>query len=377
MEESLVALITSLKLAEKALDKCTDEQKKLQPQINRDHCYILDKEYKFIYACSLGAEYFGLQPSDMEGRRWRDIGTEREFIKKLEEQIDEVLTTRKTFKYETFQLPTVKGERYFQYTLSPLCLGEEKLEMVLSNVKDITEWKTSEIILTRQIEQLRQAINKIDLIGEMAAGVAHEIRNPMTVMKGYLQFFSKKVSGNMSEQFAIVLSELDRVEQIISNFLSLAKNKVKTAKMQDLNTIIKEISPLIFADAVNQGINLNVTLADDLPDLLLNSAEIKQLILNLARNGIEAMEQHGTLTIETSWDERNVYLCISDCGCGISEEWQGKMFTPFLTTKETGTGLGLSVCSDIVKRHDGAIAVQSTEGKGTTFTVTFPLGQEK
>ncbi len=243
--------------------------------------------------------------------------------------------------------------------------------MVISYVKDITEWKAAEITMLGQIEQLRQVINKSDLIGEMAAGIAHEIRNPMTVIKGYLQFFSKKIAGNMSEQFNVVLSELDRVEQIISNFLSVAKNKAEAPKYQDLNQIIKEVAPLIFADAINQGINLNVKLADQLPELLLSTTEIKQLILNLTRNGIEAMEQHGTLTIETRYKDNKVYLYISDCGCGISKEWQEKMFAPFSTTKENGTGLGLSVCSSIVGQHNGVISVQSTEGEGTTFTIRF------
>lgn len=371
-----MSLIHSLKLTEEQLDKCTNYQKKLQSEINVDQIYIFDKEYRFRYVSSFSAKYLGLTPSEMEGKCWREIGSQLEMAEKLEKQIDEVFATGNILKYETFPFPTVEGLRYFQYTLSPLYFGTGENEMVLSRVKDITEWKTSEMILTGQIEELRQAINKIDLIGEMAAGVAHEIRNPMTVIKGYLQFFSKKVSGSMSEQFTIVLSELDRVEQIISNFLSVAKHKVKVPKMQDLNKIIREIAPLIFADAVNQGINLNVKLADPLPELLLSATEIKQVILNLARNGIEAMEQHGTLLIETSQSGDEIYLCISDCGCGISKEWQEKIFTPFLTTKENGTGLGLSVCNGIVNRHNGVITVESIEGEGTTFTVTFKKVQE-
>ncbi|WP_378955524.1 nitrogen regulation protein NR(II) [Pelosinus sp. sgz500959] len=377
MQQSLITLIKSLKLTEEQLDKCTDEQNKNESQIGIGPIYIFDKEYRVRYVSHSGAKKLGLKSSDIEGRHWSEIGLDVEFIEKLEQQIGEVLSTGKTFECETFQLSKIQGNKYFQYTLSPLFFGIGEDRMVLSHIKDITEYKTSEIILTNQIEQLRQAINKIDLIGEMAAGVAHEIRNPMTVIKGYLQIFSKKISGNMEEQLNIVLSELDRVEQIISNFLSVAKTKVPVPKWQDLNKIIREIAPLIFADAINQGINLNVILADSLPDLLLNSTEIKQLILNLARNGIEAMEQHGTLIIETSQKEDKVYLRISDCGCGISKEWQDKMFTPFLTTKENGTGLGLSVCNGIVRHHNGLITVQSTEGEGTTFTVVFNKIQEK
>ena len=371
LQQSLMTLTTSLKLAEESLDSYLCDQKKIQSQLNLDHIYILDKECKIVYASRSGANFLGIKPSDIEGKGWHEIGVDLELVKKIEKQIHEVFSTKITVTHETFQIQTAQGVKYFQYTLCPLSFGRKEVEMVISYVKDITEWKAAEITMMGQIEQLRQVINKSDLIGEMAAGIAHEIRNPMTVIKGYLQFFSKKIAGNMSEQFNVVLSELDRVEQIISNFLSVAKNKAEAPKYQDLNQIIKEVAPLIFADAINQGINLNVKLADQLPELLLSTTEIKQLILNLTRNGIEAMEQHGTLTIETRYKDNKVYLYISDCGCGISKEWQEKMFAPFSTTKENGTGLGLSVCSSIVGQHNGVISVQSTEGEGTTFTIRF------
>lgn len=371
LQQSLITLTTSLKLAEESLDSYLCDQKKIQSQLNLDQIYILDKECKIVYASRSGANFLGIKPSDIEGKGWHEIGVDLELVKKIEKQIHEVFSTKKTVTHETFQIQTAQGVKYFQYTLCPLSFGRKEVEMVISYVKDITEWKAAEITMMGQIEQLRQVINKSDLIGEMAAGIAHEIRNPMTVIKGYLQFFSKKIAGNMSEQFNVVLSELDRVEQIISNFLSVAKNKAEAPKYQDLNQIIKEVAPLIFADAINQGINLNVKLADQLPELLLSTTEIKQLILNLTRNGIEAMEQHGTLTIETRYKDNKVYLYISDCGCGISKEWQEKMFAPFSTTKENGTGLGLSVCSSIVGQHNGVISVQSTEGEGTTFTIRF------
>ncbi len=230
-------------------------------------------------------------------------------------------------------------------------------------IHDITEY-----------EKLKEDITKLDrlnLVGEMAAGVAHEIRNPMTVIKGYLQFLSKNVSDSMVEQFSIVLSELERIEQIITDFLSLARNKLVEDKKQDLNAIIKGIIPLIATDAMERGIELKVNLAEGLPHLLLNEKEIKQLLLNLVRNGIEAMNQHGTLIIESIVEGDIVSLCVADCGCGIGKENQEKIFDPFFTTKEDGTGLGLSVCAGIVRRHNGIIEVQSEEGKGTRFIIVF------
>jgi PAS domain S-box-containing protein len=251
------------------------------------------------------------------------------------------------------------------YLLNAIPLRNYKNTIIgaMTIIHDITEYEKLKEDITR--------LDRLNLVGEMAAGVAHEIRNPMTVIKGYLQFLSKNVSDSMVEQFCIVLSELERIEHIITDFLSLARNKLVEDKEQDLNAIIKGIIPLIATDAMERGIELKVNLADGLPHLVLNEKEIKQLLLNLVRNGIEAMNQHGTLIIESIAEGDIVSLCVADCGCGICKENQEKIFDPFFTTKENGTGLGLSVCAGIVRRHNGIIEVQSEEGKGTRFIIAF------
>lgn len=261
-----------------------------------------------------------------------------------------------------YYLKTTYGTCYLLNAI-PLLDYENTIIGAMTITHDITEYE--------KIKEDMAKLDRLNLIGEMAAGVAHEIRNPMTVIKGYLQFLSKKVSGSMVEQFYLVLNELERIEQIITDFLSLAQNKLVENKEQNLNVIIKEILPLISTDAVAQGIELKVNLAAVVPDLLLNGKEIKQLLLNLARNGIEAMSQHGTLMIESIVEGDTVSLCVADCGCGICKEDQEKIFDPFFTTKESGTGLGLSICAGIVRRHNGIIEVQSEESKGTQIKITF------
>ncbi|MDF2564945.1 MAG: sensor signal transduction histidine kinase [Massilibacillus sp.] len=225
-----------------------------------------------------------------------------------------------------------------------------------------------------KFEKLKEQMTNLDrlnLVSEMAAGVAHEIRNPMTVIKGYLQFLGKSVPDSIREQFCIVLSELGRIESLITDFLSLAGNKIVENKEQNLNAIIEGIIPLIMADATERGIELRINLAEELPCLMLNAKEIKQLLLNLTRNGIEAMGQRGTLIIESIIESDTISLCVEDSGCGIRKENQEKIFDPFFTTKDDGTGLGLSVCAGIVRRNNGVIKVQSKQGRGTRFTITF------
>lgn len=240
--------------------------------------------------------------------------------------------------------------------------------------KNIVSGAMTVVYNITKYEELRKKMAILDRrnsMAEMAAGVAHEIRNPMTVIKGYLQFMSEKLADRMSEQFGIVLAELARIEQIISDFLCLAGNKLSEPKKQNLNRVIESVIPLIQADAMQRGIDVNVNLATEIPDLLLNEQEIKQLLLNLTRNGMEAMSEQGILTVETYVMENTVCLCITDSGCGIPAELQEKMFAPFFTTKNEGTGLGLAVCAGIARRHSATIEVQSEEGNGTKFLIIF------
>ncbi|GJM75595.1 hypothetical protein HMSSN036_78110 [Paenibacillus macerans] len=145
----------------------------------------------------------------------------------------------------------------------------------------------------------------------------------------------------------------------------------------DLHDIIMELTPLLWADANLRGQTIEVKLDEQVPALLLNGKEIKQLILNLARNAMEAMEGKGQLTMETRLADSGVELLVTDTGPGIPPSQQAKLFEPFYTTKEKGTGIGLALCLSIIERHRGKISVRSGEGEGTTFTVFFRSPRRK
>jgi len=216
-------------------------------------------------------------------------------------------------------------------------------------------------------------MDRLNLIGNMAAGLAHEIRNPMTVVKGYLQYFKKKIPPSLHDQLDLVLSELARIETIITDFLAIGKTTPTEPEQQNLNRIINSIAPLLLTEVLKRGMNLEFKLSRDIPKLFLAEKEIKQLLLNLAMNGLNAMQQHGTLIIETNYQDNSAILCIEDSGCGIAKNLLKKIFDPFFTTRNEGTGLGLSVCASIVAGHNGTIEVRSEEGKGTCFIITFPV----
>ncbi|MBM6997567.1 PAS domain-containing protein [Paenibacillus sp. DXFW5] len=232
-------------------------------------------------------------------------------------------------------------------------------------VQDITELETLRMELNH--------VERLSLVGQMAAGITHEIRNPMAVVRGFLQLMREKSPPTLDHYYRIVMEELDRANGIINDFLSLAQNRPVESEKCHLHDIIKELTPLLWADANLRGQTIEVKLDDSLPPLLLNAKEIKQLILNLSRNAMEAMEEKGQLTLETKVADQGALLLVSDTGPGIPPGQREKLFEPFFTTKAKGTGLGLALCLSIIERHGGKISVDSAEGQGTTFTVFFPL----
>lgn len=229
-------------------------------------------------------------------------------------------------------------------------------------ITDITE--------REHLEKEMYRLDRLNLIGEMAAGIAHEIRNPMTTVHGFLQL-TKDSSRLSPEIIELMLEELNRANTIITEFLNLAKNKVSLKKKQNINEIIEALFPLIQAEALrsNKYINLNL---NKCIDIFIDQKEIRQMILNIVLNGLDAMNAGGQLTIKTFEKKGEVILEINDQGEGISSEVLEKIGTPFFTTKESGTGLGLAICYSVAERHHADIHVQ-TGDDGTTFSIHFKV----
>lgn len=224
---------------------------------------------------------------------------------------------------------------------------------------------------TQRLKDELDKMERLSLVGQMAASITHEIRNPMAVIRGFVQLLNERSPSEQRSYFRIVMEELDRANAIINDFLSLAQNRIVEKETSSLQSVLKDMLPLIWADANLRGQSVELDLCEEQDVLELNGKEIKQLILNLARNGLEAMDEKGVLRIGTRDLEDRVQLYVSDTGNGIPPEKVERLFEPFYTTKEQGTGLGLALCLSIAERHDGRIEVQSAVGQGTTFIVTF------
>jgi signal transduction histidine kinase len=215
-------------------------------------------------------------------------------------------------------------------------------------------------------------LDRLNLIGEMAASVGHEVRNPMTTIRGYLQMLrGKKELVSFATQFDLMVEEIDRANSIITEFLSMARNKPSDQKPGRLDTVVEVLMPMLDAGALMSG-KMLIFKGGPVPPILMADRDIRQLILNLVRNASEATPHGGQVSICTYVEADRVVLAIADQGTGISPEVQQKLGTAFFTTKEKGTGIGLTVCRHIAERHHANLAFR-TGPQGTTFYVSFPM----
>lgn len=220
----------------------------------------------------------------------------------------------------------------------------------------------------KELETEMAHLERLSLIGQIAAGIGHEIRNPLTTVRGALQLLEWTAHENTAQYLQITLRELDRAVKIITEFLSLSKSQSRRI-VQDLNQILSELMLLVGADARTGGKAVEF-IPGDIPMLELDEGEIRQLVLNLAHNGLEAMEEGGLLKVTTFRQGEDVFIEVHNNGAQIPPEIMKKVGTPFFTTKEKGTGLGLAVCHSIARRHNARLTWFSEES-GTTFILRF------
>jgi signal transduction histidine kinase len=240
----------------------------------------------------------------------------------------------------------------------------------------------------RQLERVYEANNrslpaalekaeKLAAMGKLAAGLIHEIRNPLTSVRGFIQLLTEKKAPDDREReyLDVVLSEIDRVNEIIRNFLYLTRVGGFRPVVTKLDPVVKDILLVVESQAVLKEIKLNTDFDPRTPEVSVDTEQIKQVLLNLIQNAFQAMPYGGELTVRLYPDpsEEWVVLEVADTGVGIPAEHFSRLGEAFFTTKEDGTGLGLAISYRLVEDHGGKIEVQSEEGKGTRFLVKLPV----
>ncbi|MFQ5835984.1 MAG: sensor histidine kinase, partial [bacterium] len=227
--------------------------------------------------------------------------------------------------------------------------------------------------LKRTQDKLIQS-EKLAALGKLSAGIAHEIRNPLTSIKVLIHSLAKKITDTETKEkdIKVVEDEIERVNQIINRFLDFARPKQPQFSLVDINQILEETINLVSGEVKEQNVVLEKELSS-LPCIQADGEQMKQVFLNLFLNAIRAMPEGGKLRIKTDLKGQCAWIEIQDEGTGIPEEIKDKLFEPFFTTKEEGIGLGLSIVKRIIDDHKGSTEVKNLHPKGTVFTISLPI----
>ena len=257
-------------------------------------------------------------------------------------------------------------------------INELNLSLGLKVQERTAELEAKNQLLEKTLQELVR-VEKLAAVGELAAGVAHEINNPMAIIRGNAEVLLMELApGHPSrEEAEIIAREVGRVKEIVGNLLTFARRQRKAVKRVAIDRILEEILRQVGHQVPLDGIEVRRQFSLGNREIEGDENQLRQVFTNLIINAVQAMEQGGTLTVR-SWRDDEAGACrveIGDTGDGIPQEQVKNIFTPFFTTKQSGTGLGLSVSYGIVETHGGTIAVTSAPGQGSSFLVTLPGGQ--
>lgn len=239
-----------------------------------------------------------------------------------------------------------------------------------------TGWMVAFLDITEQ-EKVQEYLNqseKLAMVGQLAAGAAHEIRNPLTVIYGFIQLLEQRLSDQERDRhyLPLILQEIERVNRIVTELLMLAKPSLPNYREVKLTGVLHSILPLMKAEATLHGIEI-IDHCDPETSIHVDVEQLKQILLNLMKNSVEAMKEGGILTVESRLDDKAVHIHVRDTGEGISPQYLVRIFDPFFSLKEEGTGLGLPISRRMVENHGGEMQIFSKVGQGTEIVISLPL----
>ncbi len=323
----------------------------------QDTVGIVTVDGYWVYMNDAGKKLFGITSiSEMIGRSIFEHIPQEEHRKIR----DHFLSHQEKEPFELTILRTDRQIRYAEAKVIPTVYKERKTCQIV--IRDLTERKKT--------EDMMQQTEKLSVVGHLAAGIAHEIRNPLTAIKGFTQLMKQEIPNSYLD---VVLTELERVENIVSDLLILAKPQASVYEKVNMEKLLNDTIFLFLSEAHLHNIEFINDLQLSDPIIEGEGDKLKQVYINLLKNAIEAMPNGGHISIRAH--ERNTdYLItqIIDEGVGIPRERISRLGEPFYSTKEKGTGLGLMICNRIIKNHNGTLTIDSSENSGTTVTIKLP-----
>ena len=335
---------------------------------------VTDTKGQITYVNDAACELFGLEAESSIGKRLdeRVRGLDWKSLSQSEGAISRDM--------EIFY----PANRFLNFYIVPLLIGRRDPKEGADDSKKKTEPVGYAIIL-RDITESRRSTEKtieserFNALRLLAAGVAHEIGNPLNSLHIHLQLMERKVrkldgkvKEELKEAIAVSRAEITRLDSIVTQFLQAIRPSKPILHPENVNAIVEEAVRFFAAEIEDRDIVVEHELRPDLPILQLDRDQMKQVFFNVIKNSFEAMKRRGILRIRTDMDATHVIISFTDTGGGMSAESLSRVFEPYFTTKDTGSGLGLLIVRRIVREHGGEMAIESTEGKGLTLTIRLP-----
>ncbi len=258
---------------------------------------------------------------------------------------------------------------------------DNKLLEIVAAGLTVDDTSAGKIILLRDVTAIRQLESEVaksrhlNSLASLAAGVAHEIRNPLSSIKGFAVYFKERLSGNIDDEKTAdtLIREVERLNRVISQLIEFARPLELKREKVHFPELLQHALLLIAAEAKNSGVTVSAAPPPDLPPLEVDPDKVKQVLLNIFLNALAAMKQGGNLRVKLMPEKDNLTVIISDTGAGIEKTDLPRIYDPYFTSKPTGTGLGLAVVQKIMEAHGGRISVESNVGRGTDVFLQFPL----
>lgn len=336
-----------------------------------DVVFQTDQKGDFIYLNSAWTRLMGYELEETLGTsyfHYLSLGEKIGIRQRLNEYID---NKRENVRMEFRYRKKLGGLFWGEANIHLLYDSQGEFVGTIGSFFDITERKYAEKELMDMNQQLAMKSEKLSVAAQLAAGIAHEVRNPLTSINGFMQLLAAKNEDN-KVYFDIIFSEIKRIELVLSELLVLAKPQHVQYRQKNVVEVLDQVVTLLETNAILHNIVLLREFEVEEAIISCDENQLKQVFINLIKNGMEAMPSGGTIEIAIRAGAE-VNISIRDEGKGMSKEQIARLGEPFFTTKEKGTGLGMTVCFRILKDHHGDIEVSSVEGEGTTFNISLPL----
>lgn len=353
--------ITSQKKVERALRE-SEAKYRLIAEHSTDLITVIDPTGNIQYVSPSHLPVLGYEDGEIKGAILEMVHPDD--IQSLSELFMRALVKKEPFQTE-FRLVHKNGDWILLEARGvPVMTKDGHVESLVTFARDVTKAK--------QTEELMLKSEKLSVLGELAAGVAHEIRNPLTSLKGFTKLLSDADDVIRLEYLRIMESELNRINDIVGELMLVAKPQAVSFEHTNIQELIYSVVRLLETQAIMKNIQIWVNISDNIPLVYGVENQLKQLFINLLKNAIESMDKDGEIHIKIGTRNDSVLLELKDQGCGIPAERLKTLGEPFYTTKEKGTGLGLMVCFKIIEEHGGAIQFSSVENEGTRVEIELP-----